>query len=723
VWRHRNVFVRGWPYTKGHRGKLLTLVVLTGVGALLPLLSPWPLAFLIDSIIGEKSYPPFLSFMSGWSPVQQIMFAVAAMLGVELLAQGLGILQQYIEAKYELAVVLDYRSALFRKAQQLSLPYLDAQRAGSFIFQINYHAHSMGSLVTHTLPMVQQLLTVIGALVITWWISPTLAIISMVTIPFVVLSTTLYSKWVEPSIENVRELEGGSLNIVHESMAMIRVVVAFCRERFEHDSFRENGTSGMNARVTLTMRQTVFMAAVTLITALGTAVAVGYSAYLVVQSNNTVGYLYVVLTYMGRVYQPLEQLSHQIGAVQVEFINLKATFKILDAPIGVEDAPAAVALPPVQGAIEFRDVTYRYPNGHTALEDVTFRVAPGETVALVGPTGAGKTTLAGLLSRLVDPESGQVVIDGHDLREVQLRSVREQVAVVNQEPLLFARPIIENIQYGREGSTGEDAVQAAIAANAHDFIMSMPQKYGTILGDRGAGISGGERQRITIARAFLKDAPILILDEPTASIDSRTEQVILDSLEDLADGRTTFMIAHRLSTITHADRILVLDHGRLVEQGSHDALVVAGGLYAEMWRSQTQLRSERKVKVDPVLVGGGVDAPPPYKGSYADIPSGAGAAVRVGVNGNGANGNGANGPAARANGNGANSNGANSNGANGPAARANGRGVNRTAANGGHHRGAPVDQDAAACEGRLSDATMRSLSDSGALRHLLEGDR
>lgn len=693
MWRHRNVFIRGWPYTKGHRGKLLAMVVLTGVGALLPLLSPWPLAFLIDSVLGEKGYPLGLSFMSDWGPVQQILFAVAVMFAIEVLAQGLGILQQYIEAKYELAVVLDYRSALFEKAQTLPLPYLDSQRAGSFIFQINYHAHSMGSLVTHTLPMVQQLLTVIGALIITWLIAPPLAIISMITIPFVVMSTTLYSRWVEPSIENVRELEGGSLNIVHESMAMIRVVVAFCRERFEHDSFRENGIRGMDARVTLTMRQTAFMAAVTLITTLGTAAAIAYGAYLVVQGQNTVGYLYVVLSYMGRVYQPLEGLSHHIGAVQVEFINLRATFKILDAPSGVEDAPGAPALPPVQGAVEFRDVTYRYPNGHTALEGVSFRVAPGEMVALVGPTGAGKTTLAGLLSRLVDPDSGHVAIDGHDLREVQIRSVREQVAVVNQEPLLFARPIIENIQYGREGSTSEEAVQAAVAANAHDFIMALPDKYGTLLGDRGAGISGGERQRVTIARAFLKDAPILILDEPTASIDSRTEQVILDSLEVLAEGRTTFMIAHRLSTITHADRILVLDHGRLEEQGTHDELLAAGGLYAEMWRSQTQRRPDRIVEVDPVLVSAGAVAPPPYTGSYAGIPSRPDAAVRAGVNSQRVNGNGSNG-------NGSNGNGHHGNGTNGETAH-----------------GGDSEED------RLSEAAMRAMADSGALRHLLEGDR
>ncbi len=346
---------------------------------------------------------------------------------------------------------------------------------------------------------------------------------------------------------------------------MIRVVVAFCRERFEHDTFRENGMRGMDARVSLTMRQTAFMAAVTLITTLGTAAAIAYGAYLVVEGRNTVGYLYVVLNYMGRVYQPLESLSHQIGAVQVEFINLRATFKILDAPAGVEDRPGAIRAPTGagRGGVRRRDLP---------VPQRTHGVVGGELPGPAGRDGGHRGTHGRrqdhpgrLISRLVDPDRAcgdRRSRPGRRAGPFRARADRRG----ELEPLLFARPIIENIQYGREGRPPTRRCRQRIDANAHDFIMGCPRSTGRCWGPR-RGISGGERQRITIARAFLRDAPILILDEPTAAIDSRTEQVILDSLDRLAAGRTTFMIAHRLSTVTHADRILVLDHGRVCRAG------------------------------------------------------------------------------------------------------------------------------------------------------------
>lgn len=602
MWRHREVLIRGWAYTKGHRGKLFVLGLCTVAMALLPLLAPWPLAFLIDNVLGQRAYPGPLAWLDDASPVMQIAIAVALMLGIDLLTHAIGMLAQWLEVKFELRTVMDFRSALLRHTQKLSLTFLDQQSAGQFIYQINYHAHSMGALITTTLPLIQMLITVIGALVITWLIAPTLALIAAATIPFIVMSTTIYNKYVEPTLLRVRTLEGGSMGIVHESIAMMRVVVTFCRESFEHRVFRENAERGVSARVHLTMRQTVFIAIVSLITAIGTAAAVGYSAYLIVNGNSTVGFLYVVLDYMRRVYQPLEQLSTTIAGIQEQFINLKLCFGLLDQEIDITERDDATVLPAIRGEVRFEHVSFSYPNGRSALSDIDVAIGAGEKVAIVGPTGAGKSTLMSLLTRLSDPSEGRVLIDGHDLRDLTIESIRSQVALVTQDPLLFGRTIRENIRYGRPTATDEEVVAAATAANAHEFIAALPGDYDMRLGERGTGISGGERQRITVARAFLKDAPILILDEPTSSIDSRTEAIILDALERLSQGRTTFVIAHRLSTIADADRILVIDGGRLVESGRHEQLLAAGGLYAEMWMAQTGVR-QRSPQLPPPFVG------------------------------------------------------------------------------------------------------------------------
>jgi ABC-type multidrug transport system fused ATPase/permease subunit len=610
VWRHRDILIKGWPYTKGHRLKLVGMGVTTVLMALLPLIQPWPVALLIDSVVGEKAYPDWLSWLTDASPLAQILLAIGLMLAVDLLSHGIGIWAQWLEVRFELTVVRDFRSALFRHTQQLSLSYLDRQRAGQFIYYINFQAHSLGSLITTVLPLTQMLITVVGALVITWLISPTLAVIAMATIPFIVLSTTLYNRYVEPTLVRVRNLEGGSMGIVHESVAMMRVVVAFCREQLEYRVFRNNAERSIAARTHLTMRQTLFVALVSMISALGTAAAVGYSAWLIMNGNTSVGSLIVVMSYMTRVYQPLEQLSTTIASIQEQFVNIRISFDLLEVPIQITEKPGAPALPPARGDVRFEDVTFTYPGGRRpAVEHVSFHARPGQKVALVGPTGAGKSTLVHLIPRFEDPTGGVVRIDGHDLRDVTIESVRSQIAVVSQEPLLFGRTIEENIRYARLDATRDEVVEAARAANAHEFIVNLPDGYDTKLAERGGGLSGGEKQRLTIARAFLKDAPILILDEPTSSIDSRTESAILDALDRLSEGRTTFVVAHRLSTVADADVILVMEGAHLVQQGTHDELLAAGGLYREMWEAQTGVRTNR--------APGAAPCPPPFRGVVA----------------------------------------------------------------------------------------------------------
>jgi ABC-type multidrug transport system fused ATPase/permease subunit len=414
-----------------------------------------------------------------------------------------------------------------------------------------------------------------------------LALLSLTVVPFLYYSVGYYMRNIQDRLYQVKGMEGQSLSIIHEAISMIRVIIAFGREKYEHQRYRDQSEQAMAARVRLTVRQTLFTLAVDGITAAGSALVLGVGAYHVLQHRLSVGQLLVIMAYIAAVYKPLEAISSTVGSFQDIFTSMKFAYDILDLEPDIKDEPGAIDVGRAVGDVEFDDVSFAYAGRVATLQSVTFRAKPGQVVAVVGPTGAGKTTLISLLPRFYDAESGRILLDGIDIRRMTLRSLRDQVSIVLQEPLLFSGAIRDNIRYGKLDATDDEIVEAARAANAHDFIERLPHAYDTDLGERGAMLSGGERQRIAVARAFLKNAPILILDEPTSSIDSKTEAVILDALDRLMAGRTTFMIAHRLSTIRRADMILVLDRGMLVEQGSHETLLKSGGLYQHLFEMQT----------------------------------------------------------------------------------------------------------------------------------------
>jgi ABC-type multidrug transport system fused ATPase/permease subunit len=371
---------------------------------------------------------------------------------------------------------------------------------------------------------------------------------------------------------------------------MLRVVVAFGREDYEHRRFRQQGERTVDKRVKLTVRQTMFSLGVNTITAAGSAAVLGFGGWRVMQGSLTPGELLVVLSYIAAVYKPLETISTTVGSLQEIFVSLEASFGLLNTPVEIKDTPGAQPLRHCEGEVKFEGVSFTYKDRQRTLEDVNFEVKPGQVVGIVGPTGAGKTTLVSLLPRFYEATHGRILLDGRDIRDITLKSLRDNFSIVLQEPLLFSGTIGENIRYGRLEAAHEEIIAAAEAANAHDFIMRLPHQYETRLGERGAKLSGGERQRIAVARAFLRDAPILILDEPTSSIDTKTEVVILDALERLMQGRTTFMIAHRLSTVRHADLLLVIQNGRIVERGTHESLMQREGVYRQLYEMQTQHR-------------------------------------------------------------------------------------------------------------------------------------
>jgi ATP-binding cassette subfamily B protein len=589
LWRY---VPRAFPYLRPHKRKMGFSLLISILNTMVHLVQPWPLAIMIDSVVRRAPLPPIArDLLPHGHRYWQLSILVVAGFVFTVLGNGLTVLQTALDANVEQRMILDFRSDLFQHAQRLSLAFHDGRKTGELMSRINYSAASVGNVVMAFPPMLQALLSLIGMFTISILIQWHLALISLIVVPLLYYSAGLYGKRVIPRLERVQGLEWQSLSIVHESMAMLRVIVSFGREPYEFKRFREQGETAVGERVKLTVRQTLFTLLVNTITAAGTAGVFGYGFYLALEGRLDIGKLIVLLSYLAAVYQPLEAISGSVGLLHTELVALRSSFELLDtAPEVVED-PHAVELVRGRGEVTYENVSFSYRGRKDTLHEVSLHASAGERVAIVGPTGAGKTTLVSLLIRFYDPREGRILIDGVDLRKLKLRSLREQISVVLQEPLLFSGTVAENIRYGRLDATMEEVAQAAKSAGAQEFIERMPEGYDTELGERGALLSGGERQRICVARAFIKDAPILILDEPTSSIDSKTEGIILDSLERLMAGRTSFMIAHRLSTIRHADKIVVIDHGRIVEQGTHSELLAHDGLYRQLHDAQTRRRA------------------------------------------------------------------------------------------------------------------------------------
>jgi len=594
-------FTRLFPYLRKYKGLALASVLMIGAGSLVALLAPWPLAILLDTVLGNKPLPALLGpVFGGASTYALLVFAVVFGLVVTATDHGLAVLDNYVNTKLEQRIILDFRSDLFQHAQRLSFAFHDETAKGTLMFKLSNEADAAGTIVVAIPALIQAVITVVLMLVISFRIDPLLAAISLAVVPCIYVSAGYYTKRIQPRVYHVRNLEGQTLSIIYEAMAMLRVVVSFGREGHEYSRFRTQGETAVGARVGLTVRQTMFSLGVSMITALGTAAVLGIGAYQALHHQLTAGELMVILGYVGAMYKPLEQISGTFTSLQQTFIGFRYALDLLDTEPEVKDAPEAVSIGRVKGRVTFEGVDFAYKGRPSTVKDISFDAQPGSRVAIVGPTGAGKTTLVSLMMRFYDPDRGRILLDGLDLRGITLRSLRDQISVVLQDPLLFSGTIYDNILYGRLHATEEQVIAAARAANAHDFIEQLPESYRTTIGEGGATLSGGERQRICVARAFLKDAPVLILDEPTSSIDSKTEAVILDSLDVLMQGRTSFMIAHRLSTVRHAGLILVLSGGGIVEQGTHEELIRNSGLYSQLWlHQQGRRRLERAPETHP----------------------------------------------------------------------------------------------------------------------------
>lgn len=505
----------------------------------------------------------------------------------------------YLNLEAGQGMVLRLRSDLFNHLQHLSLPFHDSRPVGDSIYRVTADTYSIQTLLLGSLlPLLTSILTVVGMFAILWRLDWPLALLALAVAPFLYSSVRYYAGRLAPRAEEMKYLESGVVSLVQRVLSAIRLVQTFAREDHEHDQFLRQSWELVKARTRLTMQQTSFHLVVDLITVAGTAAVIWLGGYHVLQGRLSLGGFMVALSYLGAVFGPLSTISGIFPVIQDALISARRVFQVLDTVPQVRDRPGAPPLPLVRGHVRFEDVSFSYDGAQPVLQDVSFEVLPGQTIGIVGLSGAGKTTLVSLITRLYDPTAGRVLIDGHDLREVQVRSVREQVGLVLQETVLFSGRVAENIAYGRPDATLEEIAQAARQANAHDFIMRLRDGYQSDIGEDGVKLSGGQRQRLAIARAFLKNAPILILDEPASAMDAEAEAAVMEATARLMRGRTTFIVAHRLSTLRQAGQILVIEDGCIAERGTHAELLAGDGLYARLYALQTEaLSSDGQVPV------------------------------------------------------------------------------------------------------------------------------
>jgi ATP-binding cassette, subfamily B, bacterial len=576
------------PFLKPYKGMVTFSFVLIVIGSIVALAEPWPLALVIDCVLGTHPPPGPLGdwFGTNPDPYRLLIFIVVMGFLISCVSHGVRVVSDYVNARVEQNMVLDTRGKLFAHCESLSLTFHDQRMTGALMSIINLQASAVGAIVMSFPPLFESFLMLIGMLIIALFIDWQVTLISLLAVPMIYWALAMYGTRIVPRVIKVQQLEWRSLSIVFEAMSMLRVIVSFGREKHEHRRFMTQGKTAVDARVRLTVWQTLFSLGVATATAAGTAAVLGFGAYHVLQGKITLGELTVLIYYIAQVYTPLESISNTIGHLNQQFVFFNAVLNTFDTKPEIRDAPDAIEIGRARGEIEFEEVTFTYQSRVDTLQNISFKIPAGSRVAIVGPTGAGKTTLASLIVRFYDPQHGAIKIDGHDLRKIKLQSLRNQLSLVLQEPMLFSGSIADNIRYGRLGASLDEIVEAAKAANAHDFIERLPEGYDTELGEGGRQLSGGERQRICVARAFIRNAPILILDEPTSSIDSKTELVILDALDRLMVGRTSLMIAHRLSTVRKADLIVVVNRGRVAEVGPHAELLTKGGLYYQLYEAQ-----------------------------------------------------------------------------------------------------------------------------------------
>lgn len=549
--------------------QIIAIFLISLLAAPLALLSPIPLAIAVDSVIGSKPLPGILGQLfppGSLSDAGMLVLAAGLMVGVELLNGLVSLASSLMRTYTGENLVLEFRAKLFRHAQDLSLAYHDSKGTSDALYRVMWDASSISDIAIDGLaPFVTAAFTLVSMFLVIYWIDPQLALVALVIAPILYLTGALYRRRSRRQWREVKELDRATVSVVQETLGAVRVVKAFGQEDHERDRFVRRSNVAIRARIHAYYITYGFSLLLGLITAVGTAIVLVLGVYHVQLGIITLGSLLIVMSYLTRLYSPMETMTKKIVSMQSSLAGGERALHLLDQPPDVVERPDARPLQRARGEVEFRHVSFAYDLDQPVLHNISFKAPAGTRVGIAGRTGAGKSTLISLLARFYDPSSGAILLDGVDECDYKLADLRSQFAIVLQEPVLFSTTIMENIAYARPGAREEEITAAAVAANAHDFIVELPDGYDTLVGERGMRLSGGERQRIALARAFLKDAPILILDEPTSSVDMKTEAGIVEAMERLMHGRTTFVIAHRLTTLEHCDMLLLIDHGQLLD--------------------------------------------------------------------------------------------------------------------------------------------------------------
>ena len=512
---------------------------------------------------------------------------IAALVGAYALSQLVQIGDNYIRHALGEKFIFDLRVRLYAYLQKMSLSFFERTSTGELMSRVTNDLSALEHFVTHGSALTAvDLIRLIGGSIILFVLDWRLAALVLIPVPILAVALRHYNTKIRPVYRSVRARLGDINAKLQDNLSGIRVIQAFAREEMERQRFTTESERYYRARVESIRYWSVFFPAIRFLAAMGSVIVLGVGTVMVVKGELSLGTLVAFLSYTTSFYEPINRLTEVDNIFQEAIAAGERFFEILDETTEVRDAPDAIALPIIQGKMVFDEVSFRYGTGDKVLHDIVFEMAPGEMVALVGPSGAGKTSIANLICRFYDPNQGKITIDGHDLRRIKLSSLRQQVAVVLQDSFLFNNNVVENLLYGKPDATRDELIQAAKAANAHEFIVQLPEGYETDIGERGVKLSGGQKQRLALARAILADPRILILDEATSAVDAEAEFLIQQALERVLKGRTSLVIAHRLSTVRNADKIIVLDQGLIVESGKHEELLQRDGLYSQLYQRQ-----------------------------------------------------------------------------------------------------------------------------------------